>query len=140
MTRGKIDAKIGQAAEHADAADNRAQASNDRIDFNLALLSAKVDVLPNIKSMIYIIAGFTGFGILAIIFALAYAGDSFDGGVLVSSMNVQQAVEAKKLAEDAAKRAEENARTNRATDEKFKSLIKLIGKIDSRLENIENQK
>ena len=114
----------GVDSDQKDYIDARVEAVRAQNDARFAEILAKLNHLPSSASLagMLVAAVVTTVGLL--VGVLAFGGDRFDGGVQVSAVSVQQAVEARQI-------ARQNAEQVKALNAKMDTLIEVIrGKIN----------
>jgi hypothetical protein len=88
-------------------------------DARFAEVLTRLEHLPSTASLAWIIAGAVVTTVGLILGILAFGGDRFDGGVQVSSASVQQAIDAREI-------AEQNAEQVEALNGKLDTLLELM--------------
>lgn len=111
-TREEIEARMGEIAARLDATEARIGESLGRVEASINAIKQELDEKPGLVSLIVTVAtgaaSILGIGIAV----LAFGGDRFDGGVQLSSISVQQAQDAKNIADQTARQVEELKRQN----------------------------
>ena len=86
--------------------------SNVRIEQRFEIINVKLEHVPTTWVLASAIAGSTVAVVTLIVAFLAFGGSSFNSGITASSVSVQQAQDAKNIAEQTSKRMDELAKQN----------------------------
>lgn len=103
---------MGEITARLDATEARIGESLARMEASIGGIKSELDKKPDLQSLIITVATGVVSVIGILIGVLAFGGDRFDGGVQLSSVSVQQAQDAREVAQDALAGVEEVQRQN----------------------------
>ena len=104
--------------------DSKIETVRAQNDTRFTEVLAELKAMPAKLTWATVITGAAVVGSLVAI--MSFAGDRFDGGVAVSSVSVEQAIEAREIASDNAERIEGLSEQAAETDRKLNVIIELL--------------
>lgn len=137
MTREEMDARLDAGVSKVETVEARISAtleefSSDNKIFkkdvtsSLALMAAEIKHLPTTWTMISAIGASSVAVITIVLGVIAFGGDRFDGGVQVTSVSTQQAIEAQQLARENSEQIKALATRSEKNDVQIEAIYKAL--------------